>query len=236
MNADANASIEALTASTEALLHTISPLTDEQAHEPSLMPKWSRGHVLTHVARNADALVNLLTWARTGVETPMYPSREKRDADIDAGSGRLASELIDDVVSSNARFLAATEKMSADQWGTVIRWGAAGRAGPAGAVPHLRRTEVEVHHVDLDLDYTVAHWPEDFVESLLAETVADYSGRDGIPGFVLAGLEEEGRWTVGAGGLEITGPPPALLGWLIGRSAGTGLHTDGSLPELEVWR
>jgi hypothetical protein len=30
---------------------------------------------------NADGLRNLLVWARTGVETPMYPSIEQRNAD-----------------------------------------------------------------------------------------------------------------------------------------------------------
>ena len=46
---------------------------------PSLLPGWSRGHVLTHLARNADGAVNLLTWARTGVETPQYVSQEQRE-------------------------------------------------------------------------------------------------------------------------------------------------------------
>ena len=45
-----------------------------------LLPGWTVGHVLTHVARNADAYTNLLTWARTGVETPAYASPEAREA------------------------------------------------------------------------------------------------------------------------------------------------------------
>ena len=28
---------------------------------PSLLPGWTRGHVITHIARNADGYVNLLT-------------------------------------------------------------------------------------------------------------------------------------------------------------------------------
>ncbi len=43
--------------------------------------------MLTHVARNADAMINLLTWARTGVPTPAYASDQQRDADIEAGAG-----------------------------------------------------------------------------------------------------------------------------------------------------
>src|ERR671930_1390843 len=72
---------------------SVAVLTDAQARAPSGLPGWSRGHVLTHLARNADALVNLLTWARTGVETPMYASGEQRNADIEAGAGRSAEEL-----------------------------------------------------------------------------------------------------------------------------------------------
>jgi maleylpyruvate isomerase len=61
-----------LAAATQRLQDTVAGLTDQQAREPSLLPGWSRGHVLTHLARNADSLRNLLIWARTGVETPQY--------------------------------------------------------------------------------------------------------------------------------------------------------------------
>jgi maleylpyruvate isomerase len=63
---------------------TAAALTDDQAGEPSLLPGWSRGHVLTHLARNADGLHNLLIWARTGAETPQYPSWDVRELAIEA--------------------------------------------------------------------------------------------------------------------------------------------------------
>jgi maleylpyruvate isomerase len=126
--------------------------------------------------------------------------------------------------------------MTDSDWQAVIRWGAADRQGPAIVVPWLRRTEVEVHHVDLNLDYTLAHWPEDFVEQMLAETAQDFSSRESMASFTLVGNEDQGRWDVAGGGLEINGPPPALLGWLLGRSEGIALHTEGSLPEIGAWR
>ena len=92
--------------STDSVFADIDGLSDAQAREPSMLPGWSRGHVLTHLARNADAMVNLLTWARTGDETPMYPSREQRNADIEAGSGRPASDLVADVHATHERMLA----------------------------------------------------------------------------------------------------------------------------------
>src|SRR6266567_8535421 len=68
-----------LAGATDRLLATAAGLTDRQAREPSLLPGWSRGHVLVHLARNADGLRNLLIWARTGVVTPQYPSQQARD-------------------------------------------------------------------------------------------------------------------------------------------------------------
>ena len=63
---------------TDRLLASAGALTDTGVREPSLLPGWTRGHVLTHIARNADGLGNLLRWARTGITTPMYASREAR--------------------------------------------------------------------------------------------------------------------------------------------------------------
>jgi maleylpyruvate isomerase len=236
MNVQVSDAIDAMTASTRTLQRSIADLNDEQAREPSLLPDWSRGHVLTHVARNADALHNLVTWAATGVETPMYTSQEQRRADIEAGAGRPAADLIRDVAQSHESLLTAMGEVPDDGWETPVRWGKEGRETTAALVPKLRRVEVEVHHVDLDLDYTLAHFPSDFVLAMLNRSAKDLSDRDDLPGFVLVGNDNEGRWTVGEGGPEITGTPPSLLGWVLGRTEGIGLHSDVPLPNLGPWR
>lgn len=236
MNRQVSATIDAMEASTHTLHRSIAELDDEQVREPSLLPGWSRGHVLSHLARNADALSNLVTWARTGVETPMYASREQRATDIEAGSGRSAAELVRDVTGSDQRLRESMAEVSDEGWETEIRWGKDGRQSAAALIPKLRRVEVEIHHVDLDLDYTLAHLPSDFVLTLIARTANDLSDRDDLPGFVLVGNDNEGSWTVGGGGPEITGTPPSLLGWLLGRTEGIGLHSDVPLPRLGPWR
>ncbi len=230
------ANIRALTSSTDSLLHSIEELTDSQAREPSLLPNWSRAHVLTHIARNAEAMINLLTWARTGVETPMYPSREKRNADIEAGSGRAAAALADDVRTTAARLRAELDDAPESTWDGPIVWGSRNRTAAGAEIPHLRRVEVEIHHVDLNLDYTLAHLPEDFVEQMLADVTRDYSADHDKPGVVLVGNDNEGRWMIEPGGPEVSGPPPSLLGWLLGRTEGVGLHSDAPLPTLGPWR
>jgi maleylpyruvate isomerase len=236
MNRQVSAAIDAMTASTHTLQRSIADLSDEQAREPSLLPDWTRGHVLAHLALNAKALGNLVAWATTGVETPMYASREQRNADIEAGSGRPAAELVRDVTDTHEQLLAAMSQVPDAGWETQVRWGKDGRQSPARLIPKLRRVEVEVHHVDLDLDYTLAHLPPDLVLSLLARTAKDLSERNDLPGFVLVGNDNEGRWVVGGGGAEITGTPPSLLGWVLGRTHGIGIHSDEPLPVLGPWR
>ena len=111
-----HAALEALQASTQTLLTTVDGLTDEDVRAPSLLPGWTRGHVLTHLARSADAMLNLVASARTGREHPMYPSREQRDADIDAGAGRGADELRADLREAHERLTAALDELPDEQW------------------------------------------------------------------------------------------------------------------------
>jgi uncharacterized protein (TIGR03083 family) len=88
---------------TGRLLATSAALTDAQAREPSLLPGWTRGHVFTHIARNADGMVNLLRGACTGTPIPIYPSTGARDDDIMAGADRPAVDLATDVRESAVR-------------------------------------------------------------------------------------------------------------------------------------
>src|SRR3954464_4347691 len=81
-----------------AVARLVDGLTDDELAADSGLPGWSRAHVVAHLARNADALVNLLSWARTGVEIPMSPSR----ADGDAGSERTAAQPPDDLRRDHA--------------------------------------------------------------------------------------------------------------------------------------
>ena len=103
----------------------MSGLTAADVAAPSLLPGWSRAHVLTHLARNADGFVNLLTSARTGEAIPMYASPEARAADIDAGAGRGPADLLDDLRRSGQRFDAAVAAMPVPAGAPPCRPGAA---------------------------------------------------------------------------------------------------------------
>ncbi|MFY1638036.1 maleylpyruvate isomerase N-terminal domain-containing protein [Solwaraspora sp. WMMB335] len=212
----------------------VATLTDAGAAGPSGLAGWTRAHLVTHLARNADALVNLLTWARTGTPTPMYPSAGQRDADIAAGAGRSAGQLRSDLVAAADRLAAAVAAMSDDAWRASVRT-AQGREIPAAGVPWLRVREVWVHAADLDLGGTLADTPGSVVDALLDEVTATVTARDPEARARLRATDRQRVWIIGrdAGGsngsgesagtdpgrpVELAGATWQLLGWLIGRS------------------
>jgi maleylpyruvate isomerase len=241
--ADTKAMLAMVETSADRLARSVAALDDAGVAAPSLLPGWTRGHVLTHLARNADALRNLMVWARTGVETPMYPSREARDEDIERGAGRPAEEHRADLTESHERFMAAAGELADADWGATVRWGYDGRPGTAELVPWLRLVEVEIHHVDLDVGYTPAHWPAEFAARQLARTVEDWRLRTDAPAVLLLATDTGAEHTLGdgdaSGRVEVSGPSTALLAWLVGRSDGAGLAAEprgSGLPRLPPWR
>jgi maleylpyruvate isomerase len=222
-------------AATSRYLEALTVLSDEDMRAPSLLPGWTRGHVVTHVARNADGLRNLLVWARTGVETPQYPSWEQRNRDIDSGAGRPHEALLADSRASAERFMDEVAKVTGDAWDVPVRTLSSDRSFPARDVLRSRRTEVEVHHADLGAGYSPADWPEDFIRMLIGRVQDDRA--DG-PSMVLSTTDIDGLWKLGPGqGPEIHGPAADLAWWLIGRGDGAALVSSvGELPQLPRWR
>jgi maleylpyruvate isomerase len=231
---------------TARLITTMARLTDEQAREPSLLPGWSRGHVLTHLARNADGLRNLLIWARTGVKTPQYPSAEARDAAIEAGSGRPAAELAAELDRSAAGFAAEAVSLPGSAWVAEVH-GITGPGHPAWFTLFRRLTEVEMHHVDLCLSYVPADWPAEFVNDELEQVTGRFASRDDMPACEVevtgpAGepvqrfVFPSGRDDCAAGPVTVSGPGWLVLAWLTGRDDGTALSvTGGSRPRIPAW-
>jgi len=225
---------ERIGASTGRLLATASALTDEQARAASLLPGWSRGHVLTHIARNADGLRNLLIWAHTGVVTPQYRDAQARNDEIEAGSGRPARELAADAAQSAARFAEQAAQLAGDDWQVMVS-GLAGPAHPAWVVLHRRLNETEFHHVDLDVGYRPADWPDWFVAGQLDFMTARFA-EDGDAPAVLVTDSGTGRtYRTGANPeVTVTGPGSEVLAWLTGRGGGAGLAVSpaGLPPQM----
>jgi len=237
-------------AATSRLTATADGLSDGQAREPSRLPDWSRGHVLTHLARNADGLRNLLIWARTGVPTPQYPSQDARNAGIAAGAARTAGELADDVRESAAAFASEAAGVPAESWSVMV----GAPEHPAWFTLFRRLGEIEIHHVDLGAGYGPADWPAPFVADQLERVMGQFAGRDDMPPCLLE-LSDTGQQLVlgppaapgqpREGEVTVSGPAGWVLAWLIGRDAGrtltvrTGQAPAGGAsalpPKLPKW-
>lgn len=230
--------MKAVRVATELLTDAVAELDEHNGKAPSLLPGWTRAHLLSHLARNADALVNLLTWARTGVEHQMYASKADRDADIDEGSRRLVQVIKEDLYAASQRFEFAVGELSESEWGATVGHHALGQIGVT-AVPMMRQFEVCIHLVDLRLGIGFADLPATLVEPLLPSAARPNLAVAGGPVTSLRVDLDDGRQrtfelmaTDHDGVVE--GPAPAALGWLMGRTDGAGL--TGELPDLAPWR
>lgn len=208
---------------------------DAALRAPSLLPGWTRAHVVGHLARNADAVGRLATWAMTGVETPMYASGEQRAADIEATATLPARALRDDVAATAARLaeaLAELAALPADRLGVRVR-GSSGRELPAAAVPWLRVREVWVHALDLDLGASPAGLPAGVVDELLDDVTATLQAKPGCPAVRLLPADRDREWRLSPGGREpeatVTATAAELATWLTGR------HTTPDAPQLPAW-
>jgi maleylpyruvate isomerase len=211
---------------------------DDAFAKPSALPDWTRAHVLTHVARNADALINLLTWARTGVPTPAYESREQRDDDINEGAQRPAAEIRADLIASSDRLAAVVREMPKEAWTAKIA-DTRGRRMIASDVLWLRARETWIHAIDLDAGASFADLPRPMLRELLTDAAATLGARPDFPRLLLVPSDESRTWTVGEGGepLEVRGTAAELAAWLLGRSKGRELRTaEGKRPTaLPPW-
>ncbi|WP_191302601.1 maleylpyruvate isomerase family mycothiol-dependent enzyme [Lentzea cavernae] len=227
--------INAVRQATDVLYEVVEELDESAVRGASLLPGWTRGHVITHLARNADALVNLLTWAKTGVEHQAYASRADRDADIEEGSHRLLQVIKADLDSASQRFEVACREFPAHAWRSEVT-APKGQTIPASAVPLLRLREIWIHLIDLDAGVGFDDLPADFVEEFLDDAVKQFEGRvEAFSVEVTLPTGDQRNWVVNgpASRNSVSGSASAVLGWLTGRTDGSDLR--GELPDLPDW-
>lgn len=188
-------------ASQTSLVTWLHGLGDVDVTQPSLLPNWTVGHVLTHIARNAEGCRNMLYGGA------MYPGGiAQRNGDIEVGAVRGFAEQVAHIAATGADFERTLHALTDEQW--------AGEAsGPFGvitvdSVPLRRWREVEVHRMDAGLGYTWRDIPSAWV-------AADLDGRRAafgqpIPADVAAlGDKAELAWLFSRPLGDSITPPPA---------------------------
>lgn len=235
-------------AGTEFVGRLVDGLPDDALRGPSALPGWSRAHVVAHLARNAEALVRLTAWARTGVETPMYPSRAQRDADIESAAEYPAARLRTELLATADALDAAFAGLSDTAWRAPVR-SALDRPITAADVPWMRVREVWLHAVDLDAGARFEDIPDPVIDALLDDVSAWSSAQPGCPTALLVATDRDRNWPLGRvearpepevqapAPTEVHGTAAALLGWLTGRTDGAALvvPSGASLPVLPAW-
>lgn len=166
--AQRSAALAGARAAGRRLIADVERLTDDQCAAPSLLPGWSVGHVITHVARNGDSFVRMMSAAIKGdVVTQYEGGHAQRSADIAAAAERPARELAADVTKSIEQLEDVWDRMTAEAW-AGYGLNALGEHWACEAMPFHRWREVAIHHVDMGIGYTTADWPEDYVDRELA--------------------------------------------------------------------
>ena len=153
---------------TQRLLGTARVIAEPDLRQLSLLPGWTRAHVLAHLARGADAMRTILIGARSGEDRAAYASAEAREADIERTGAQQAKELVADVADSSMALRTIARQLPDRAWAHPVR--ILGSAPfPAGQLLTRRLAEVELHHCDLAAGYSPADWPAAFASMELAE-------------------------------------------------------------------
>lgn len=174
-----DAQVGGCAAAHQRLLASLAELSDADARVDSTLPGWSRGHVLNHLARNADSHARMFEAATRGQESPQYAGgMAGRVAEIEAGAHRTAAELVTDTRVSIYTLEAAWAAASATTWqGFGIKSHSDGSRVRISDLVLLRWCEVEVHHADLNIGFTHHDWTPLFVRYDLDRQVMSWKAR-----------------------------------------------------------
>jgi maleylpyruvate isomerase len=214
----------------------VGGLSDDEFNQPCGLAGWHRTHLVAHLARNADALVNLLNWAATGVPTPMYATPGQRNTDIETAARQSPAALQADLLAANGRLTSAIVAMPSAAWSEQVV-NAQGKDIQASEVPWMRIREVWIHLVDLAAKRTFNDLPADLITALMDDIMPTLAAQPDAPAVELVSTDGQ-RWSIGDDGTEVSGPATLLLALVSGRATPeqlAALECDGELPALPRW-
>ncbi|MEO8694768.1 MAG: maleylpyruvate isomerase family mycothiol-dependent enzyme [Acidimicrobiales bacterium] len=216
----------------QALLRSARKLRDADIARPSLLPDWTVGHVLTHLARNADGHCNMFDGAARGEVFDQYPGgRAQRAGEIEMGARRRATEIVDDLESTIAKLEAHWDRTTDAVWATGRCRSFQGEMALA-IQPFRRWREVEIHHHDAGTKFTWRDWSEAYTRRELEATIGSLAPRLDGQALALRSTDSEHVWTVPENSctvVEVRAPRRQLLAWLTGR------YDEPLYPKLGPW-
>ncbi|MFJ8025517.1 maleylpyruvate isomerase family mycothiol-dependent enzyme [Streptomyces sp. NPDC096311] len=207
---------------------------------PSRLSGWRRRHVVAHLIGNADALGNLVHWARTGEPRAMYASPGARQEQIMKDAEKEDVWLISACRDAIHRLSEAVYTLRGPQWDALVRT-AQGREVRAAEIPWLRTRESFIHSFDLNVGFALEKLHRPLVDALLDDAVANFNRRREPPAVLLIPSDRERTWSIAdddADRYRVEGTAAQILSWLIGRppmrlEARNGYPVNA--PPLPTW-
>lgn len=197
---------------TQRLLGDTISISENDWHSPTALPGWTRAHVATHLARNADVLRRLLTRLDT------HPQLEPDDVvrDLEVGARRSPLEIQIDLDTSAGLLNNTFNQIPAEDWSIPLSGDLHDLT--VSDLPMMRLNEVVLHHVDLDCGFGFVDLDPQIAEWLLAWNVFRRTDLAAGPGIdLVASSGTVHRVGSGSGTTQVSGTDANLLGWLTGR-------------------
>lgn len=212
-----NRQVEGLAASHQLLLERLGGLTDEMVSRSSLLPDWTVGHVLAHIAQQGDSISRLFLAAEEGEIADQYEGGfAARVTAINEAASRTAAEHVTDVRRSIYALEGAIASARQGWYGSARM--VSGIEVRVTDLPLRRWREVEVHMGDLGLAELGCVGPEswsmDYVRHDLSVMTMQWKSRGSMG---LTDLPQQIR----------TQSPTIRLGWLMGRTVIDALAPAG---------
>lgn len=202
--------VEEALAADHRLLEAAGGLDDAALRGPSRLPGWTRGHVLNHLRRNAEAFARVCDETTGGGTASMYPlGAAARDEGIAEGAADPPGVLVANLRAAVEGLEAAWARRGSGNWsGSFVV--PSGSTVAITDVPYRRLRETVVHLTDLAIGIDHGEWPALFVRMELerqrmAWAASHPMGLTQFPAAVMAL------------------PDPLRLAWLINRAEVPGL-------------
>jgi maleylpyruvate isomerase len=232
----------------------LAQLTDEDMSGPSLLPGWSRGHVVAHIGYNARHLAHLLEGVRRG-ETQVKAANHVDVHEVDYGATLPDAALRNLHAHAAVHLNVEWRDLPADKWETSLDWEGQRPLHVADTVWE-RAFEVWVHAVDLNVGARFEDLPPQLLDRLFHNVMDDWvdgsdeaneqlqlllqpTEREDIyrltcPTEMLAAATERGA--IPQRTLTLEGTLAALTRWGLGRGTAGIMTSEGSVPGLRPWK
>jgi maleylpyruvate isomerase len=234
---DPQEAFELLFDATQRLVRTVDGFVDGDLESPSLLPEWSRAHVIAHLSLNAEALAGVLEGRTRPEPATMYRSDQARDADIADLARAKHAELRKRFLAGTTLLADAVDRFPDEHWQDSFERTPGGRTIRYAAIPGMRLREVEIHHVDLDARFDPRGWSDAFSAHLVSAMVKRGASEQS---FRILATDLARTWVIGEDpgetGTTVSGPAGDLAWWLTGRPPADSLTSStGDLPPVKAW-